>query len=105
MKASDLLGRPVRTTGGHVLGIVTDLRCVLDGPVHGVLCAPRVTALVVSPRHVGSMLGYNRYEQQGPWLVRAVIRRLHQGQRVIPWSDVDASGPAIVVHAPPRAAG
>ncbi len=97
MKASDLLGRPVVDGTGASLGHVIDLRCVQDGPLRGVMCAPRVTALVVSRRHVGSMLGYDRRDQQGPWLVRAVVRRLHRHQQVIPWSAVDSYEPTIVV--------
>jgi hypothetical protein len=68
--------------------VVTDLRCVQDGPVRGVLAAPRVDALLVSRRHTGSLLGYDRRAQQGPWLVRIVVRWLHRGMVVIPWSAV-----------------
>ncbi len=88
MRASDLFGLEVFDRTGHPLGVVTDLRCVLDGPVRGVLAAPRVDALIVSRRHTGSLLGYDRREQQGPWLVRAVVRWLHRDLVVVPWSAV-----------------
>jgi hypothetical protein len=88
MKASDLIGLDVLDRGGRHLGVVTDLRCVQDGPRRGSMAAPRVDALLLSRRHTGSMLGYDRRDQQGPWLVRAVVRALHRHLAVIPWSAV-----------------
>ena len=88
MKASDLLGLEVVDRGGRRLGVVTDLRCVQDGPLRGSMAAPRVESLLVSRRHTGSMLGYDRREQQGPWLLRTIVRRLHRDLTVIPWSAV-----------------
>lgn len=92
MRASDLIGAHVRDAGGRLLGHVTDVRCALDGPGHGPVPAPRITALVVSPRSVGAALGYQQEGQRGPWLVRVLIRRLHRGQVVIPWSRVGSLG-------------
>jgi hypothetical protein len=88
MRASDLLGAPVLDRDGRQVGVVTDLRCVQDGPVRGSMAAPRVDALVVSRRHTGSLLGYDRRDQQGPWLIRAAVRRLHRHLLVVPWSAV-----------------
>lgn len=89
MRASDLIGVDVVAADGHRLGIVTDLRCVLDGPLRGTLAQPRVSALIVSRRHTGSLLGYDRRDQQGPWLVRAVVRSLHRDMQIIPWDEVE----------------
>jgi hypothetical protein len=47
-----------------------------------------VDGLIVSDRHAGSMLGYDRRDAQGPWLVRAVVRRLHRNARYLPWTAV-----------------
>jgi hypothetical protein len=88
MRASDLLGASVVDRDGAPVGTVTDLRCVQDGPLRGAMAAPRVAALLVSHRHTGSLLGYDRREQQGPWLVRLLVRQLHRHMRVIPWSAV-----------------
>jgi sporulation protein YlmC with PRC-barrel domain len=88
MRASDLVGAEVFDRNGQALGAVTDLRCVQDGPLRGTLAALRVDALVVSRRHTGSLLGYDRREQQGPWLVRIVVRWLHRDLVVVPWSAV-----------------
>src|SRR4051812_9193652 len=98
MRASDLLGLDVHAADGTRLGTVTDLRCVLDGPLRGVMAAPRVHALLVSRRHFGSLLGYDRREQQGPWLVRVIVRRLHRKLRVVPWSDVERYDGMVVLR-------
>jgi len=92
MRASDLLGARVLTSDGRELGVVTGLRCTLDGPKkRGSLPAPRLDAIVVAHRGVGAALGYQQDEQRGPWPIRAVMRRLHRRDRVLPWSDVAAA--------------
>jgi hypothetical protein len=89
MRASDLTGLDVYDAGGQHFGVVTDLRCVQDGPLRGSMQAPRVAALIVSRRHTGSLLGYDRRSQQGPWLIRTVVQRLHRHAALIPWEAVD----------------
>jgi hypothetical protein len=94
MRASDLIGLDVLDADGHRVGVVTDLRCVQDGPLKGALQAPRIAALITSTRHTGSWLGYDRRSQQGPWLVRVVVQLLHRHAVLIPWDGVaDVSGP------------
>lgn len=100
MRASDLIGREVVTADGTSVGVVTDLRCVQDGPVRGTQAALRVDAVLVSRHHTGSVLGYDRRRQQGPWLIRAIVRRLHRHMQVVPWSDVADEGPPLRVRAP-----
>jgi sporulation protein YlmC with PRC-barrel domain len=90
MKASDLLGTRVVDSRGEPVGYVTDLRCALNGPLRGVMCAPRVESLIVSPHRTGSLLGYDRRNQQGPWIVRVIVRRLHRHLAVVPWASVDS---------------
>jgi sporulation protein YlmC with PRC-barrel domain len=101
MKASDLIGRPVFESGGRQVGIVTDLRCVQDGPVRGSMAAPRVHSVIVSGRRTGSMLGYDRRDQQGPWLIRVIVRWLHRKSTIVAWESLrlsdDASGALTVV--------
>jgi hypothetical protein len=91
MKASDILGLPVRDLQGRELGIVTDLRCVQDGPLRGSMNAPRVHSVVVSSRRTGSLLGYHRPEQTGPRLIRVVVARLSRPVRVLDWDDIELS--------------
>jgi hypothetical protein len=102
MRASNLLGQPVLDSARSRIGYVTDLRCVQDGPLRGAMCAPRIHAIVVSRRRVGSLLGYDRREQQGPWLIRLIVRRLHRHLQVIPWSAIDSYDQQIVLK-PDRA--
>jgi sporulation protein YlmC with PRC-barrel domain len=97
MKASDLLGRPVLDARGSSIGYVTDLRCTLTGPLRGVMCTPRIEALVVSRHRLGSLLGYDRRNQQGPWLIRLGVRGLHRHLRVVPWSSVDKYDDKIIL--------
>ncbi|MFL6025631.1 MAG: PRC-barrel domain-containing protein [Friedmanniella sp.] len=89
MRASELLGASVRTSDGRRLGVVTGLRCSLDGPSSGPTPAPRVRALVVSGRLAGAALGYQQEGQRGPWLVRALIRALHRHTRLVDVALVD----------------
>jgi hypothetical protein len=94
MRASDLVGQVVVDRAGHRLGVVVDLRCVRDGPPRGALATLRVEALVVAARHLGAMLGYGRPEQTAPWLIAAIVQRLLDPVRVVPWSAVaDHTGP------------
>jgi hypothetical protein len=106
MKASDLLGRPVLDATGRRIGVVTDLRCVQDGPLRGAMAAPRVHEVIISRRRTGSMLGYDRREQQGPWLVRRIVRWLHRDLLILPWESVRVEGddgPRTVVVTVPTA--
>jgi hypothetical protein len=53
-----------------------------------------VAALIVSAGHTGSLLGYDRRKQQGPWLVRIIVQFLHRQALLIPWDDIaDPAGP------------
>jgi sporulation protein YlmC with PRC-barrel domain len=93
MRASDLIGLDVYDSADQRVGVVTDLRCRQDGPLIGAMQAPRIAALVVSGRHTGSLLGYDRRRQQGPWLIRKVVQRLHRRTVLIQWEDIaDTSG-------------
>jgi sporulation protein YlmC with PRC-barrel domain len=94
MRASDLIGREVTSADGRGVGVITDIRCVQDGPLRGTNAALRIDGLLVSRRHTGSILGYDR-RRQGPLLVRLVVKLLHKHMTVIPWSAVDDEGPPI----------
>lgn len=97
MRASDLIGLEVIGAAGQRLGVVVDLRCVQDGPLRGAMQAPRVAALIVSGRHTGSFLGYDRRPQQGPWLIRTIVQFLHRHAVLIPWEAVaDSAGPIVL---------
>ncbi len=95
MRASDLIGHEVVDEAGHRVGVVTDVRCVQDGPLRGTQAALRVDSLLISRHHRGSSLGYHRAQQQGPLVIAAIVRRLHRRMRVVPWADVADAGPPI----------
>ncbi len=44
----------------------------------------RVVGLIVGRGRPGSLLGYDRSRERGPWLVAAVVRRLHRHTRQVP---------------------
>jgi hypothetical protein len=93
MRASDLLGATVVAANHRVLGRVSGLRCSLDGPSDGPVSAPRLQALVITPRRTGSSLGYQQDVHRGPWLVGAVMRWLHRNGRIVEWDLVDEIAP------------
>jgi hypothetical protein len=95
MRASDLIGRDVVDGSGARLGVITDLRCVQDGPVVGASARLRVVAVLISRRHTGATLGYDRRPDLGPWPLRVLVRQLHRHMRVISWSELDVSAEMI----------
>ena len=91
MRLSDILGADVIGADGAELGQVTDVRLAQTGPVPpgpGVLAELVVESLLVSPRHTGSLFGYERRRDQGPALLRAVVRRLHRHAILVDWTAV-----------------
>lgn len=87
MRAGDLLGREVRLADGHTR-IVVGLRAVPDGPIRGLRASLRIDAVIVSHRGTGSYLGFQDRQQQGPWLLGVIVRRLHRHAAVVPWDEV-----------------
>jgi hypothetical protein len=87
-RLNDLLGARVITGDGRELGHVNDVRLAPGPAVRGVRAELVVEGVVISDRHAGSMLGYDRRGDQGPWLVRVLMRRLHRNARYLPWAAV-----------------
>jgi len=102
MRASDLIGREVVGADGARIGVITDLRCIQDGPLRGTQAALRVDSLLVSRHHTGSVLGYDRERQRGPWVIGALVRFLHRSMHVVPWSAVEDEGPPVRLRPRPR---
>lgn len=96
MRASDVIGLDVVDRSGQKIGIVTDLRCVQDGPLRGGMALLRVDGVIVSRRHAASVLGYDRREQQGPWLIRVIVRWLHRDFRIVPWDRIERADNRLV---------
>jgi hypothetical protein len=95
--------------GGDDAGFVSEVR-LAGGPG---LQSYVIEGLVVGPRVQGSMLGYDRREVLGPWLVRAIVRLANRNLAYVPWAsvrridwderivEVDALGP-LTQERPPR---
>jgi sporulation protein YlmC with PRC-barrel domain len=78
-RLNDLLDLPVVSSSGRSLGRVIDVRLTDAGNVDG---------LIVGHGGPGSLLGYDRRGDQGPWLVGAVIRWLHRHAGYVGRADV-----------------
>ena len=93
MRLSELLGREVSDRTGVHVGTVIDVRLVQDGPPQGLGQARlRLAGLVVSPRHSGRLLGYERTPKEGPWLVRTLVLAFNRGVHYVPWEWVAPAG-------------
>ena len=82
LRASDLLGRPVTGSDGRHLGRVADL--VVDGDA--------ITAVIVTKPPWGRLLGYERDQTKGPWLLESLARAIaRRDSAEIPWADAVSS--------------
>lgn len=98
------LDRPLRRSLGQLLGMpvvetaptgpvgtgLTRAARVLDVRLTPAGGGAEVAALVVGRGRPGSLLGYERSRERGPWLVAAVVRHLHRHTRLVSLeSDVE----------------
>lgn len=106
MILGDLLDSRVLDHDGGALGYVVDVRLALvlgaqDQAAETSETTPlaesrrrdavecvEVVGLLVSPRTQTSFLGYERSEVRSPWLIAAIVRRLHRGTFLVAWQDV-----------------
>jgi hypothetical protein len=85
-RLTHLLGAPVFDRH-RLMGHVIDLRLAADP--HSAEPALAVKALIMDTHRTGSLLGYERREQQGPWLIRVILRAVHRRAALIDWTDVE----------------
>jgi sporulation protein YlmC with PRC-barrel domain len=114
--------RPVRRSLGRLLRMRVDLPPRPGTPARGTLrvldariardddrpAHQRVAALIVGHGRPGSLLGYERSTARGPWLVAAVVRRLHRHARLVglgPDVDIDWDAGLVSVGAGAEIAG
>jgi sporulation protein YlmC with PRC-barrel domain len=90
MRAHDLIGQTAYDADGKVLGKVADL--IVSQPAGPY---PTIDAVLITPRHRGRLLGYERTGMEGPWLIEQVAALLHRGTRSVPWSDVSFDQPPV----------
>jgi sporulation protein YlmC with PRC-barrel domain len=88
VRLHDLLGLPVLLAGGDRAGYVNDVRLAPSDRRRGRLPELVTEGLVVGRRRNGTLLGYDRRQEQGPLVVRAVLRVLHRHTGYVPWSSV-----------------
>jgi PRC-barrel domain len=88
VRLNDLLGMPVEAADGRKLGYVNDVRLAPGRAVRGPRSELMIDGLIVADRHAGSLLGYDRRAEQGPWLVRAAVRLLHRNAGYVGWDSV-----------------
>jgi hypothetical protein len=83
-RLNSLLGARVVLRDGSEAGHVNDVR-LAGGPG---LQNYVIEGLVVGPRGEGSMLGYDRREVRGPWLVRVLVGAANRDAGYVPWRAV-----------------
>jgi sporulation protein YlmC with PRC-barrel domain len=79
-----LLGAEVVLRDGGRVGYVNDVR-LTGGPY---LQDYVVEGLIVGRSEEGSLLGYDRRETLGPWLVRVLVAWFNRGTTYVPWRAV-----------------
>jgi hypothetical protein len=86
-RAGALIGREAYDRAGTRLGTIADL--IADGTLETGL---RVTHVVIARRPWGRLLGYERKQVTGPWLVQAFARLvIRRRVRTVDWSELDHS--------------
>lgn len=87
VRAGALISRTAYDRSGQPLGTIADL--IADGDLQQGL---RVTHVVVARRPWGRLLGYEREQTAGPWLLQTFARLvMHRRVRTIAWEDLDHS--------------
>ena len=88
LRVSEILGRAVTGRDGRALGRVADIETTRDGDGR-----ERVVALVATAGRWGRLLGYERDEANGPWILEALARRVLRFHIVrVSWHDLAELG-------------
>jgi sporulation protein YlmC with PRC-barrel domain len=89
LRSADLIGRPAYDRSGGYVGRVAEIVVALDLDGRWAL-----SEVVVTPRPWGRLLGYERAEETGPWLLTALARWLvRRHLRRLPWAQVRIGTP------------
>jgi hypothetical protein len=88
-RVSMLLRSEVRDGAGRVLGRIADLETRRDPQGR-----ETVEAVVITAGRWGRLLGYERRERTGPWLLEQLARYvLRRRTRRVPWRDLPQASP------------
>lgn len=98
MILSDLLNSGVTSAAGEQVGLVADVRFVLDGPAprSGSVAGARLLGLVVGPHRAGSFMGYERSRVNRPWPLAQLLGRRQRGSFLVLWEDIASVRPGRV---------
>ena len=96
MILSDLLHRTVRDDSGRILGVASDARFAVTDDDSGRPAEARLVGLIVSRRHAGSFVGYERTGVNSPWPIARFLRWRHRGSFLVRWEDIAEISPESV---------
>ena len=84
MRASDLLGERAVDGSGRDLGRIVDLVCETDADGR-----PELVAVLAVRGPWGRLLGYEREQVRGPWIVETLARWILRRQMTtVPWRSL-----------------
>jgi len=83
VRSGDLIDQPAYDHADRYLGRVVDL--AVEPDEDGTL---RVVSVLVTRGWHGRLLGYERPEAHGPWLVEQLAHLIRRGNRTLDWSEV-----------------
>ena len=87
MRVGDLIDMPVSDVDGHSIGAIREVRAHAfrrsDGSVGLAVSG------VVAGKTRARLFGYERHGEQGPALLRAIVRWLHRHSHYIRWDQID----------------
>jgi sporulation protein YlmC with PRC-barrel domain len=84
MRASDILGRRAVDGSGRDLGRIVDIVCEVDEQGR-----PELVAVLAVRGPWGRLLGYEREQVRGPWIVETLARRiLRRNLTTVPWQSL-----------------
>ena len=84
---TQLAGMRVSFANGDVGDQVTDVRFA-RADTRGHLPKLTTEGLIIGRNRPGSLFGYDRRRQQGPWLIQMILRVVHRHTGYVEWTDV-----------------
>ena len=87
-RLTDLLGMDIVFADGRDGDQVIDVRLNPSTRLRGVRTELEVSGFLIGRARPGTLFGYDRYPNQGPWLIRTIVRRAHRHTGYVSWDDV-----------------
>jgi hypothetical protein len=84
MRASDVLGRRALDGSGRDVGRIVDMACEIDAEGR-----PELVAVIAVRGPWGRLLGYEREQVGGPWIIETLARWiLRRRMTTVPWHSL-----------------